>query len=64
LKEFPFPAGVYYLDLRIIDSGEVLDELENVTEINVEQSDYFESGEIPDSKFGLAMVRADWQINK
>jgi hypothetical protein len=50
--------------LRIIDSGEVLDELENVTEINVEQSDYFESGEIPDSKFGLAMVRADWQINK
>jgi len=61
LKEFPFPAGVYHLDLRIIDGDELLDELDNALEIDVEQSDYFESGEIPDARFGLALIRADWQ---
>jgi hypothetical protein len=63
LREFPFPAGVYFLDLRIIDNGIVLDELENVLEIDVEQSDYFESGEIPDAKFGLTLIRAEWQLS-
>jgi lipopolysaccharide transport system ATP-binding protein len=61
LKEFPFPAGVYHLDLRIIDGDELLDELVNALEIVVNQSDYFESGEIPDARFGLALIRADWQ---
>ena len=63
LKEFPFPAGLYYLDLRIIDNGTLLDEIENVTEINVEQTDYFESGEIPDARYGLMLIRADWKLN-
>ena len=63
LREFPFPAGVYFLDLRILDNGIVLDELENVLEIDVEQSDYFESGEIPDAKFGLMLIRAKWQLS-
>jgi hypothetical protein len=47
--------------LRIIDGDELLDELVNALEIVVNQSDYFESGEIPDAKFGLALIRADWQ---
>ena len=63
LKEFPFPAGAYYLDLRIIDNGTLLDEIENAIEIIVEQSNYFESGEIPDAKYGIALVRADWQLS-
>jgi lipopolysaccharide transport system ATP-binding protein len=63
LKEFPFSAGLYYLDLRIIDNGTLLDEIENVTEINVEQSDYFESGEIPNARFGLTLIRAEWQLS-
>jgi lipopolysaccharide transport system ATP-binding protein len=63
LREFPFPAGVYFLDLRIIDNGILLDELENAFEIDVEQSDYFESGEIPDARYGLVLIRAEWQLS-
>jgi lipopolysaccharide transport system ATP-binding protein len=64
LKEFPFPPGVYHLDLQIIDGEELLDNLYNIMEIDVEQSDYFESGEIPDARFGLAIIRADWKLSK
>jgi lipopolysaccharide transport system ATP-binding protein len=62
LLEFPLTEGIYYVDLKILDNAEILDDITNALEIQTEQSDYFKSGEIPDSQYGALMIRAEWSL--
>ena len=61
---FPFPSDRYFIDFRIIDNGKLIYENENAFQIVVEDSDFFGSGEIPEVKYGVAMVRASWELFK
>lgn len=62
IKKLPLPTADYRLGFSIMSDGEYLDRIDDASEINVVEGDFYGSGELPPSTHGCCLVNAQWLI--
>jgi lipopolysaccharide transport system ATP-binding protein len=63
-KAFPIKPGIYYLTLYVDYSHELCDGLKDVIQIEVRESDFFETGVLPSNTQGWLLLNQHWSQEK
>jgi hypothetical protein len=57
--------NLYYLVAALYDSGQLVSAWENIGQLNIEPSNYFKTGKLPDpSHQGNVLARINWTIKE
>jgi len=63
IDENPLVPGSYFLKVALGKSfSENVEEIDNAIKFNVEPSDFFGNGKLPNSKQGVVLVKSDWKV--
>jgi len=62
VDDLPVPQGRYYFHLFCSDLHEVFDDIRFAGEIFVEDGNFFGTGKILDSKYGMVLIRNKWEL--
>jgi lipopolysaccharide transport system ATP-binding protein len=60
LDELPLLPGVYSLDIAVGTWDQVLDSIDQVAQISVLPTDYYQTGELPSTRHGVVVLQAHW----
>ena len=62
LRRLPLPPANYRFGFSVMRDGEYLDRIDDASELNVIEGDFYGSGEVPPISHGACLVDAEWRI--
>ncbi len=62
LRRLPLPPASYRFGYSVMCDGEYLDRIDDASELNVIEGDFFGSGEVPPVSHGSCLVDAEWRL--
>jgi hypothetical protein len=64
VKQLPFLQGNYSIDLWLGDGSRDIDVVKSCLHFRVVGTDVYGSGRLPNEKFGVAFLNADWELKQ
>ena len=62
IRRLPLPPAGYRLGYSIMRDDEYLDRIDDASELNVIEGDFYGSGEVPPISHGTCLVDAEWRL--
>jgi lipopolysaccharide transport system ATP-binding protein len=62
IRRLPLPPASYRLGLSVMCDDEYLDRIDDASELNVIEGDFYGSGEVPPISHGCCLVDAKWRL--
>ena len=62
IRRLPLPPASYRLGYSVMRDDEYLDRIDDASELNVIEGDFYGSGEVPPISHGTCLVDADWRL--
>ena len=62
IPRLPLSPGLYYLDVSLDASGQRLDFIERAIQFQVEGGDFFETGRLPNRRWGALVLDHKWHV--
>ena len=63
IRRLPLPPASYRLGLSVMCDGEYLDRIDDASELNVIEGDFYGTGEVPPLTHGCCLVDAEWRLS-
>jgi lipopolysaccharide transport system ATP-binding protein len=62
IRKLPLPPATYRLGFSVMGNNEYFDRIDDASELNVIEGDFYGSGEVPPISHGCCLVDADWRL--
>lgn len=62
IRKLPLPPASYRFGYSVMCDGEYLDRIDDASELNVIEGDFYGSGEVPPISHGTCLVDAEWRL--
>ncbi len=63
IRKLPLPSASYRLGFSVMCDDEYLDRIDDASELNVIEGDFYGSGEVPPITHGCCLVEAEWRLS-
>ncbi|MEJ7700933.1 MAG: Wzt carbohydrate-binding domain-containing protein [Pyrinomonadaceae bacterium] len=63
IRRLPLPPASYRLGLSVMCDDEYLDRIDDASELNVIEGDFYGTGEVPPMTHGCCLVDAEWRLS-
>jgi lipopolysaccharide transport system ATP-binding protein len=62
IRRLPLPPAIYRFGFSVMCDNEYLDRIDDASELNVIEGDFYGSGEVPPITHGCCLVDAEWRL--
>ncbi len=62
IRRLPLPPTTYRFGYSVMFDGEYLDRIDDASELNVIEGDFYGSGEVPPISHGSCLIDAEWKL--
>jgi len=62
IRRLPLPPAIYRFGFSVMCDNEYLDRIDDASELNVIEGDFYGSGEVPPISHGCCLVDAEWRL--
>jgi lipopolysaccharide transport system ATP-binding protein len=63
IRKLPLPPASYRLGFSVMCDDEYLDRIDDASDLNVIEGDFYGSGEVPPITHGCCLVEAEWRLS-